>query len=80
MIRTSREISERKAAIQSGFKKLAYPLFNGDILSYLKFKKRWSAEVISERKPPVLELVALRDSIPATAKARLADFTSMNEA
>ena len=35
MIRASREVSERKAATQSGFKKLSYPHFNGDILNYL---------------------------------------------
>ena len=39
MIRASREVSERKAATQSGFKKLSYPHFNGDILNYLEFKK-----------------------------------------
>ena len=63
MIRASREISERKAATLSGFKKLAYPQFNGEGLNYLEFKKRWTA----------LELVALWDSIPATAKAKLTD-------
>ena len=31
MIRASWEVSERKAATQSGFKKLSYPQFNGDI-------------------------------------------------
>ena len=80
MIRASREVSERKAATQSGFKKLAYPHFNGDILNYLEFKKHLAAKVVSERKPPALELVAQRDSIPATAKAKLADVTSMGEA
>ena len=80
MIRASREVSERKAATQSGFKKLSYPHFNGDILNYLEFKKRWAAEVVPERKPPAIELVALRDSIPVSAKAKIADVTTMNEA
>ena len=31
--------------------------------------KRWIAEVVSERKPPPLELAALRDTLPALAKA-----------
>ena len=57
MIRASREVSERKAATQSGFKKFSYPHFNGDILNYLEFKKHSAAEVIPERKPPALELV-----------------------
>ena len=80
MIRASREVSERKAATQSGFKKLSYPHFNGDILNYLEFKKRWAAEVVPERKPQAIELVALRDSIPASAKAKIADVTTMDEA
>ena len=80
MIRASKEVSERKAVTQSGFKKLAYPHFNGDVLNYLEFKKRWAAEVVPERKPPALELVALRDSNPVTAKAKIADVTIMNKA
>ena len=80
MIRASREVSERKAATQSGFKKLSYPHFNGDILNYLEFKKQWAAEVVPERKPQAIELVALRDSIPASAKAKIADVTTMDEA
>ena len=80
MIRASREVSERKGATQSGFKKLSYPHFNGDILNYLEFKKHWAAEVVPERKPTSIELVALRDSIPVSAKAKIADVTMMNEA
>ena len=80
MIRASKPVSERKAATQSGFKKLAYLQFNGDVLNYLEFKKRWAAEVVPERKPPALELVTLRDSIAVTAKANIADVTMMNEA
>ena len=80
IIRASREVSERKAATQSGFKKLSYPSFNGDILNYLEFKKHWAAEVVPERKPPAIELVALRESIPVSAKAKIADVTTMGEA
>ncbi len=80
LIKASKEISERKAATQSGFKKLAYPHFNGDVLNYLELNKRWAAEVVPERKPPATELVALRDSIPATAKAKIADVTTMVKA
>ena len=78
-IRASREVSERKAATQSGFKKLSYPSFNGDILNYLEFKKHWAAEVVPERKPPAIELVALRESIPVSAKAKIADVTTMDK-
>ena len=67
LIRASRQVCERKSATQSGFKKLAYPSFNGDILNYLKFKKRWRIEVLPEHKPAVLQLATLRESIPAAA-------------
>ena len=60
LIKASKEVAERKAATQSGFRKLAYPSFNGDVLSYLKFKKRWREEVLPERKPVTLELAVLR--------------------
>merc|ERR1711873_108725 len=63
-----------------GFKKLSYPSFNGDILNYLEFKKHWAADVVPERKPPAIELVALRDSIPVFAKAKIANVTTMNKA
>ena len=77
IIRASMEVSERKAVTQSGFKKLSYPSFNGDILNYLEFKKRWAAEVVPERKPPAIELVALREAIPVSSKAKIADITTM---
>ena len=77
LIKASKDISERKAATQSGFKKLAYPHFNGDGINYLEFKKHWAAEVLPERKPIALELVTLRDSIPALAKAKIAEVTTM---
>ena len=39
LIKASKEVAERKSATQSGFRKLAYSSFNGDILNYLEFKK-----------------------------------------
>ena len=80
MIRASNKIFKRKAATKTGFKKLSYPHINGDVLNFLEFKKHWAAEAVPERKPPALKLVALRDSIPATAKAKIADVTTMVEA
>ena len=53
LIKASKEVAERKSATQSGFRKLAYPHFNGDILNYLEFKKCWK-EVVPERKPVAL--------------------------
>ena len=51
LIKASKEISERKTATPSVFKKLAYPYFNGEVINYLEFKKCWAAEVVPERKP-----------------------------
>ena len=54
MIRAYKEVSDRKASMQTGFKKLNYPQFNGDILNYQEFKKRWRIEVVPKRRLPVL--------------------------
>ena len=39
--RTFIEVSDRKAATQTWFKKLIYPLFNSEFLKYKEFKKWW---------------------------------------
>ena len=70
MIRAYKEVSDRKASTQTGFKKLNYPQFNGDVLNYQEFKRRWKIEVVPERRPPALELAALRESVPAITKAK----------
>merc|ERR1712030_293438 len=80
LIKASKEVAERKAATQSGFKKLSYPSFNGDVLNYLEFKKRWKDEVVPERKPVVLELAALREAVPVIAKAKITDVSTVTEA
>ena len=80
MIRAYDEVSDRKASTQSGFKKLSYPHFNGDVLCYQEFKRRWQIEVVSERRPPALELAALTESVPAIAKAKIIASTTMGEA
>ena len=49
LIRAGKEVTERKSATQSGFRKLTCPNINGDILYYLEFKKRWKEEVVPER-------------------------------
>ena len=36
--------------------------------------------MVPERKLPAIELVALRESIPASAKAKIADVTTMGKA
>ena len=46
----------------------------------MEFKKRWVAEVVPERKPPALELAALRDAVPALAKAKITDISTMSDA
>ena len=80
LIRAYDEVADRKASTQSGFKKLSYPHFNGDVLCYQEFKRRWRIEVIPEWRPPALELAALRESVPAIAKAKIIASTSMGKA
>ena len=78
--RAASEISARKASSQSGFTKLKYPTFSGDILGYQEFKKRWLKEVVPERKPEALELAALRESIPATIRSKITEVDTIKEA
>ena len=80
LIRAYNEVADRKASTQSGFKKLSYPSFNGDVLCYQEFKRRWHIEVVPERRPPALELAALRESVSAIAKAKIIASTSMGKA
>merc|ERR1712055_523541 len=79
-IKASKEVAERKAATQTGFRKLSYPSFNGDVLNYLEFRKRWKEEVVPERKPVALELAALREAVPVIAKAKITDVSTLSEA
>ena len=65
---------------QTGFKKLSLPSFNGNVLNYQDFKRRWKLEVVPEKRPPALELAALRESLPALAKAKIIAVTTMAEA
>ena len=39
-LRAATEVSERKAATQTGFKKLSLHSFNGNVINYMEFKKR----------------------------------------
>ena len=68
--RAAKEVSERKAATQTGFKKPSLPSFNGDILNYQQFRRRWEVEVVPEKRPAAMELAALREALPAPAKAK----------
>ena len=73
-------MAERKFATQLGFRKLAYPNFNGDILNYLEFKKCWKEEVVPEQKPVTLELAALREAVPVIAKGKIIYVSTLTEA
>ena len=80
LIRAYKEVADRKASTQSGFKKLSYPSFNGDVLCYQEFRRCWCIEVFPEQRLPALELAALRESVPAIAKAKIIICTTMGEA
>ena len=54
------------------------PKFNDDVLSYLKLKKRWKVEVVPERKTVALEHAAMRNPIPALAKAKIMDISMIS--
>ena len=49
-------------------------------MNYQEFKRRWKIEVVLKRRLPALELSALRESVPAIAKAKIIAATSMAEA
>ena len=80
LIRASKQVSERKSATHSGFRKLAYPSLNGDILNYLEFKKHWRNEVVPEQKSAALELAALRGSIPVVVKGKIVNLDYLTDA
>ena len=80
LIQASNEVTERKSATQSGFRKLAYLSFNGDILNYLEFKKCWKEEVVPELKPVTLEQAALRKAVPFIAKGKLIHVSNITDA
>ena len=67
-------------ATQSGFRKLAYPNINGDILKYLEFKKLWKEEGVPKRKPITLELAALREAVSVIDKGKLIDVSNLTDA
>ena len=79
LIKASKEVAERKSATQLGFRKLAYPSFNGDILNYLKFKKCWKEEVVPEWKPVALELAALRQVVPVIATGNIINVSNLTD-
>ena len=49
-------------------------------MNYQDFKRRWKIEVVPERRPPAVEVAALRESVPVIAKAKIIAATSMAEA
>ena len=46
----------------------------------MEFKKRWTAEVVPEGKPPALELAALQDDVPALTKTKITDASILSGA
>ena len=49
-------------------------------MNYQEVKRRWQIEVVPEWRLPALELAALRESVPAIAKAKIIAATSMGKA
>ena len=46
----------------------------------MEFKRRWRLEVVPERRPVAMELAALREVLPSSAKAKIIAVTTMLEA
>ena len=59
---------------------MSLPNFNGNVLNYMEFKRRWKLEVVPEKRPVAMELAALRKALPALAKAKIVAVTTMAEA
>ena len=78
--KASQEISARKASVQSGFTKLKYPTFQGDILNYQEFKSPWENEVVPERRPEAIELAALREAVNVTVRNKITEVKTLSEA
>ena len=73
------EIFYRKITTKIGFNKHSFAPFNRDVLSYIKFKNRWTNEVAPE-KNPTKQLAALRELVPDNARAKITNATTMSEA
>ena len=56
------------------------PKFNGDIIEYPEFKRKWKALVESAKLPTEAELDKLKDAVPKTAKDQLYGCNEIKEA
>ena len=61
-------------------KKQDPPKFNGDILDFPEFKRRWKSQVSNEKLEEQAELDRLRDNLPENGKKMLIGERSLNNA
>ena len=59
--------------------KIKCPTFSGKIGDYPSWKDEWQ-EIIHSRMDPQMELVKLRDNVPADSKVELKNLKSLKEA
>ena len=72
--------SERPASHHTCLKKLDPPRFNGEIIEFPEFKRRWASQVHSEKLEEQAELDRLRDNVPESAKKMLTGEKSLDSA
>ena len=80
LYRAEEKITIRKGLANTGFAKRVPPEFNGSVLDFPLFKKNWAIEVNSGGLPELIELNLLKNSIPPSAKDRLYEIDTLNEA
>merc|ERR1712025_398180 len=69
-----------KAKEQVFLEKTKPPKFNGDVLEFAEFKRKWMAQVNKANLPEESELDKLRDNIPKEAKDQLYAVEKLDEA
>ena len=74
------KIAIRKGFSQTGFAKRELPKFSGSVLDYPLFKKNWSIEITPNCLPQLVELNTLKGVVPLSAKDRLYEVETLQEA
>ena len=80
LYQTEDEINIRKGLAESGLKKRDPHSFSGSVLDFPLFKKNWAIEVTQGGLPELIELNHLKAAVPSTAKDRLYEVETLEEA
>ena len=80
LYQSEEKINIRKGLAQSGLKKRDPPSFSGSVLDFPLFKKNWAIEVSQGGLPELIELNYLKTAVPSSAKDRLYEVETLEEA